>query len=189
MPDHAHPHPTPSGAWPENFTSHRGGTNCPMCVNDFAADDIGWGLLLRRGEVSNAYLWRRGRVRGYAVVIYTGRHVAEPTKMDEGEAAAFWRAVVPLGRAVETLYEPLKMNYLLLGNRIPLHAYSLTVPAVAARVRHEFADILDTPAGRAGELVALGQLLQACSRGVHPRLAPLIAHRAEHLTGVPVPTP
>ncbi|MFF7443274.1 hypothetical protein [Streptomyces sp. NPDC008122] len=70
-----------------------------------------------------------------------------------------------------------------------LHAYSLTVPAVAARVRREFADVLDTPAGRDGELVALGQLLQACARGVHPHLAPLVARRAEHLTGVPVPTP
>jgi hypothetical protein len=70
-----------------------------------------------------------------------------------------------------------------------LHAYSLPVPAVAARVRPEFADVLDTPAGRVGELVALGQLLQACSRGVHPHLAPLIARRAEHLTGAPVPAP
>ncbi|MFF0431592.1 hypothetical protein ACFYU9_05075 [Streptomyces sp. NPDC004327] len=68
-----------------------------------------------------------------------------------------------------------------------LHAYSLTVPAVAARVRREFADVLGAPAGRAGELVALGQLLQACSRGVHPHLAPLIARHAESLTGTPVP--
>ncbi|MFJ7589537.1 hypothetical protein ACIQZO_19575 [Streptomyces sp. NPDC097617] len=68
-----------------------------------------------------------------------------------------------------------------------LFAYSLAAPATAARLRQEFAAILDTPAGRAGELVALGQLLQACSRGVHPHLAPLIARHAEHLTGVPVP--
>ncbi|MCQ9182414.1 histidine triad (HIT) protein [Streptomyces sp. IBSBF 2953] len=98
-----------------------------MCRNDFVADDIGWGLLVRRGEVSNAYLWRSGHVRGYAVVIYTGRHVAEPTELDEGEAAAFWRDVLVLGRAVEALYEPLKMNYLLLGNQIP-HAHWHCVP-------------------------------------------------------------
>ncbi|MFB7513179.1 hypothetical protein [Streptomyces sp. NPDC056144] len=70
-----------------------------------------------------------------------------------------------------------------------LHAYSLSAPATAARVRHEFAHVLDTEAGRHGELVALGQLLQACSRGVHPRLAPLFADRAEHLTGVRAPSP
>ncbi|MFC8536631.1 HIT family protein [Streptomyces sp. NPDC057249] len=129
MPGHAPPHPAPapSGAWPENFTSHRRGTDCPMCANDFAADDIGWGLLLRRGEVSNAYLWRSGQVRGYAVVIYTGRHVAEPTELDGETAAAFWRDVLTLGRALEAFYEPLKMNYLLLGNQIP-HAHWHCVP-------------------------------------------------------------
>ncbi|MFH9725818.1 hypothetical protein ACH4M4_23060 [Streptomyces sp. NPDC017254] len=70
-----------------------------------------------------------------------------------------------------------------------LHAYSLAAPATAARIRWEFAHVLDTPAGRAGELVALGRLLQVCGRGVHPRLAPLLARRAEELTGTPVPTP
>lgn len=68
-----------------------------------------------------------------------------------------------------------------------LHAYSLPAPAVASRIRTEFAHILGTPEGRTGELVALGQLRQACARGVHPGLAPLISERAEHLTGVPVP--
>ncbi|WP_274036482.1 hypothetical protein [Streptomyces sp. MMBL 11-1] len=70
-----------------------------------------------------------------------------------------------------------------------LHAYSLAAPATAARIRREFAYVLATDAGRTGELIALGQLLQACSRGVHPLLAPLIARHAEHLTGTPVPAP
>ncbi|MGW4548520.1 hypothetical protein ACWEN4_19420 [Streptomyces violaceorubidus] len=69
-----------------------------------------------------------------------------------------------------------------------LHAYSLAAPATAARIRREFAHVLDTDAGRTGELVALAQLLQACSRGVHPTLAPLIARRAQELTHSPVPT-
>ncbi|WP_190213746.1 hypothetical protein [Kitasatospora indigofera] len=42
-------------------------------------------------------------------------------------------------------------------------------------------------AGRAGEPVALGQLLQACSRSVHPTLTPHTARRAEHLTSTAVP--
>ncbi|MFD0374526.1 hypothetical protein [Streptomyces sp. NPDC127112] len=56
-----------------------------------------------------------------------------------------------------------------------LHAYSLAARAAAARIRRESAHVLDTDADRTGELVALAQLLQACSRGVHPTLAPLIA--------------
>jgi hypothetical protein len=70
-----------------------------------------------------------------------------------------------------------------------LHAYTLAVSATAARIRREFAHILDTDSGRTGELVALAQLLQACARGVHPTLAPIIARHAEHLTGTPVPSP
>jgi diadenosine tetraphosphate (Ap4A) HIT family hydrolase len=128
--DRPQPHPVPlpaGGAWPAEFTTHRAGTGCPMCQNDFDAEDIGWGLLVRRGEVSNAYLWRSGQVRGYSVVIYTGRHVAEPTELNERDAAAFWRDVLALGRALEALYQPLKMNYLLLGNQIP-HAHWHCVP-------------------------------------------------------------
>lgn len=70
-----------------------------------------------------------------------------------------------------------------------LHAYSLTRPATAARIRHEFAHVLDTSSGRTGELVALAQLLQVAGRGGHPDLAPHLARRAQHLTGTPVPVP
>lgn len=68
-----------------------------------------------------------------------------------------------------------------------LHANSLLVPDVAARLRTEFAHILDTPAGRIGELVALAEMLQAVARGWYPELAPLLAARAAQLTGVPAP--
>ncbi|GAA3368469.1 hypothetical protein GCM10020367_06940 [Streptomyces sannanensis] len=98
-----------------------------MCGNDYSADDIGWGILLSRGEVSNAYLWRSGQARGYCVVIYTGRHVAEPTELTEAEATAFWLHTLALGRAIEQHYRPLKMNYQLLGDAIP-HAHTHVVP-------------------------------------------------------------
>ncbi|MET9735167.1 hypothetical protein ABZZ79_32380 [Streptomyces sp. NPDC006458] len=68
------------------------------------------------------------------------------------------------------------------------HAYSLATPATAARIRREFAHVLDTDACRTGELVALAQLPQACTRGVHPTPTPLIARRAEELTHTPVPS-
>jgi diadenosine tetraphosphate (Ap4A) HIT family hydrolase/ADP-ribose pyrophosphatase YjhB (NUDIX family) len=98
-----------------------------MCAGDDTAEDIGWGILLRTGEVSNAYLWRSGRLRGYGVVIFTARHVAEPTELTEAEAAAFWRNTLALGRAIERHYQPLKMNYLLLGNAVP-HCHWHVVP-------------------------------------------------------------
>ncbi|WND40741.1 histidine triad (HIT) protein (plasmid) [Streptomyces sp. BB1-1-1] len=119
--------PTPSASWPDDFLAHRAGHDCPMCGNDWTADDIGWGILLHRGEVSQSYLWRSGQVRGYSITIVTARHVAEPTELTGDEAAAFWRDTLVLGRALEAHYQPLKMNYLLLGNAIP-HAHQHVVP-------------------------------------------------------------
>ncbi|WP_259470477.1 hypothetical protein [Streptomyces sp. 1114.5] len=69
-----------------------------------------------------------------------------------------------------------------------LHANSLLVPTVATRLRSEFASVLDTPAGRIGELVALAEMLQAVARGGYRELAPLLADRAAELTGVRPPT-
>ncbi|MEU2232574.1 HIT family protein [Streptomyces vietnamensis] len=96
-----------------------------MCANDFTADDIGWGVLLRRGEVANAYLWRRGQLRGYCVLIHRGApHVAEPTDLSEADAAAYWRDTLALGRALTAFYEPVKLNYSTLGNLVPhLHSH------------------------------------------------------------------
>ncbi|MEU4113334.1 hypothetical protein AB0F71_02385 [Kitasatospora sp. NPDC028055] len=67
---------------------------------------------------------------------------------------------------------------------------SLLVPAVAHRIREEFADVLGSPAGRVGQLVALAEMLQAVHRGYYPELAPLLDDRARELTGVtPPPAP
>ncbi|MFG2599196.1 hypothetical protein [Streptomyces sp. NPDC048462] len=68
-----------------------------------------------------------------------------------------------------------------------LHAYSLRVPLVATRIRSQFAHVLDSPAGRIGELAALAEMLQAVARGFYPELAPLLLSRAEELTGVRPP--
>ncbi|MCX4752505.1 hypothetical protein [Kitasatospora purpeofusca] len=64
---------------------------------------------------------------------------------------------------------------------------SLLVPPVADRTRTEFADILDTPAGRVGQLIAIAEMLQAVDRGYYPELAPLLADQARELTGVTPP--
>ncbi|WP_370103502.1 hypothetical protein [Streptacidiphilus sp. MAP12-20] len=70
-----------------------------------------------------------------------------------------------------------------------MHVNSLLIPDVAERIRTEFGHVLDTPAGRIGELVALAEMLQAVQRGYYPELAPLLAARATKLTGVRPPVP
>lgn len=63
-----------------------------------------------------------------------------------------------------------------------LHAYTLPVPELAARVRAAFADFLATPEGRLAELAVAAILLQAADRDpVHARLAPHVRDFARKL--------
>lgn len=73
-----------------------------------------------------------------------------------------------------------------LRSRFPHQTY---ISALGERHRRASGPPQRPRQGRTGELVALRQLLQACNRGVHSALAPLIARLAEHLTSTPVPSP
>jgi len=82
------------------------------------------------GEVSDAYLQRAAIQRGYTVVIWRGRHVAEPTELEGDEASAYWLEVLRVGRALEAHLQPVKMNYDLLGNSLP-HLHTHVLPRFA----------------------------------------------------------
>nr|BFE32304.1 hypothetical protein GCM10010200_045550 [Actinomadura rugatobispora] len=63
-----------------------------------------------------------------------------------------------------------------------LHAYTLPNPELAARVHHNFADILTTPQGRLARLTVAAILLQAADRDpTHARLAPHIRKHVHQL--------
>lgn len=67
-----------------------------------------------------------------------------------------------------------------------LHAYTLSVPELAARVHEAFDDILTSPDGRLAQLTVAAMLLQAADRDpVHARLATRIRHHLHHLLGSP----
>lgn len=68
-----------------------------------------------------------------------------------------------------------------------LHSYSLLVPTVAARVRDEFAHLLETDAGRFAELAVITELLDTTARGDNIELAEPLRQRAALLLGRPVP--
>lgn len=61
-----------------------------------------------------------------------------------------------------------------------LHCYSLTVPALAQRVRDEF-PVLGTPDGRRAQLYVAARLLHRIGLGDHPRLG---AALREHVRGL-----
>ncbi len=100
-----------------------------MCAEG-RPDETRFGIRIFAGEVSDAYLQRTNLQRGYTIVIWRGRHVAEPTELREEEAAQYWRELLHVGRALETHLQPVKLNYDLLGNSLP-HLHAHVIPRYA----------------------------------------------------------
>lgn len=110
--------------WPQSFYDMRRGEGCPLCEE--GRPDNGHGIRFNAGRWTDAYLQRKGVQRGYTVVVWRGRHVSEPTELAEEEAAGWWGELVRVGHAIERHFEPVKLNYELLGNSVPhLHAHVL----------------------------------------------------------------
>jgi diadenosine tetraphosphate (Ap4A) HIT family hydrolase len=100
-----------------------------MCAEG-RPDDTRFGRRIYAGDMSDAYLQRADIQRGYTIVIWRGRHVAEPTELSEGEAAQYWRELLIVGRALEAVLDPVKLNYDILGNSLP-HLHTHVVPRYA----------------------------------------------------------
>ena len=100
-----------------------------MCAEG-RPDETDFGVRFFAGEVSDAYLQRAAIQRGYTVVVWRGRHVAEPTELADEEAARYWLEVLQAGRAIETVLEPVKVNYEVLGNSLP-HLHTHVMPRYA----------------------------------------------------------
>ena len=115
--------------WPAPFYELRAGNGCPMCAEG-RPEATPHGVRFAAGEVSDAYLRRSDIQRGLTIVVWRGRHVAEPTELDEADAARYWREVLEAGRALEDVFDPVKMNYDVLGNSLP-HLHTHIVPRYA----------------------------------------------------------
>jgi diadenosine tetraphosphate (Ap4A) HIT family hydrolase len=112
--------------WPDSFYALKRGQGCPLCAEGRPDESHGSARFFA-GEVADAYLRRAGIQRGYAIVTWRGRHVAEPTELSDEEATTYWRELLRVGRAVEEHFRPVKLNYNLLGNAIP-HLHTHLIP-------------------------------------------------------------
>jgi diadenosine tetraphosphate (Ap4A) HIT family hydrolase len=113
--------------WPKDWDERLRGKGCAMCA-DGRPDDNGFGLRVLKGRYADAYLQRVDSGQpGYTIVIWRGRHVAEPTQLSAEEAAGYFAELLRVGRAIEHHYRPLKLNYDMLGNSLP-HMHTHVVP-------------------------------------------------------------
>jgi len=112
--------------WPDDWDDRMAGRACPLCAalgrgdNDFSVEVF-------TGEVAEVRLERRSRLPGYCIVVWRHGHVAEPTDLDPGQGGRYWQEVLAAGRAVRACFDPVKMNYMTLGNTVP-HLHTHVVP-------------------------------------------------------------
>lgn len=112
--------------WPPNWSDRISGVSCEMCASQ-RNDEDQYGIRIYASEHTDAVLQRASIQRGYTLVIWRGRHVVEPFELTDVEAADYWRDVLTVARALNTFYQPLKMNYETLGNTVP-HLHTHLVP-------------------------------------------------------------
>ena len=115
--------------WPQSFYDLKRGEGCPMCEHG-RPEETEYGARFFAGEVSDAYLQKAAIQRGYSVVIWRGRHVAEPTELSPDEASQYWLELLEAGRRLERVLEPVKLNYDVLGNSLP-HLHTHVIPRYA----------------------------------------------------------
>jgi diadenosine tetraphosphate (Ap4A) HIT family hydrolase len=113
--------------WPGDWNERIGGKDCPMCAEG-RPEDNGFGPRIRQGRYSDAYLQRVDvGQKGYTIVIWRGRHVADPTELSADEASAYFAEVLRVGRALQAHYRPIKLNVEMLGNSLP-HLHTHVIP-------------------------------------------------------------
>jgi diadenosine tetraphosphate (Ap4A) HIT family hydrolase len=82
------------------------------------------GRCFHSGRVSEALLEQHAIAAGHVAVVFRGRHVAAFTDLAPDELTHYWADIQDVGRAVERVFKPCHLNYLLLGNIVPhLHVH------------------------------------------------------------------
>jgi diadenosine tetraphosphate (Ap4A) HIT family hydrolase len=98
-----------------------------MCAQG-RPDENEFGIRVYRSDTSDAYLQKADvGQRGYCLVVWRGRHVAEVTQLSDTEVGWYWEDVMRVARAVEVHYAPAKLNLMTLGNELP-HLHTHVVP-------------------------------------------------------------
>lgn len=116
----------PERTWPADWEARKQGEGCPFC-DEGRVDENEYGTRFFAGGVSDAYLQRSGPARGYAIVVFRGRHASDLIDLNFIERSVFWAEVRTAARAIERVFEPCHLNYQALGNAVP-HVHVHVVP-------------------------------------------------------------
>ena len=92
------------------------GDGCPLCtVVCAAADEDDEAFRVATLPSGLLRLMKNQFARGYCVLV-ARTHAKEPHDLAPAEQAAFFADLMRCARAIEAVYTPVKINYLMLGN-------------------------------------------------------------------------
>jgi diadenosine tetraphosphate (Ap4A) HIT family hydrolase len=100
------------------------GEECPLCAECRSSEPINeYGYTITDLSLSRLRLARNQFVPGYCVLI-CAKHVQEPYHLTFEERSLFFDDMLRAAQAIERVFNPVKMNFQLLGNLVPhLHAH------------------------------------------------------------------
>lgn len=100
------------------------GQGCPACAEVESSESANdHGFFVADLDLSRLRLAANQFVTGYCVLI-CHRHVREPYELGKQERSIFFEDTMRVGRALERVFNPVKMNFEILGNAVPhLHCH------------------------------------------------------------------
>lgn len=102
---------------PEKWRQLKQGIQCPMC-EDIHLPENQHSFLVAENDHTYIRLPKNQALRGWTIV-FAKRHVSELFEFSHEELNAFWQTVSQVGQALDTIYQPPKINYCVYGNLIP----------------------------------------------------------------------
>lgn len=115
---------------------------CAMCADSGTAENA-HSLLVAETKTSRVRLSRNQEHRGYCIVILRD-HRTDLTHLSADELAGFWLDVQRAGMAIDHVFEPRKIDYLVMGHRMP-HLHCHVFPQHAHDDPKRNVDISDGP--------------------------------------------
>jgi diadenosine tetraphosphate (Ap4A) HIT family hydrolase len=109
--------------WPADWAERKSAKDCSLCARQ---ENPFW-VHVATGTWSAVYLDSRSCMPGCCVVVWAQGHAVEPADLSDADATGYWREVLDVGRAIGSVFEPLKINYMILGVSTP-HLHTIVVP-------------------------------------------------------------
>jgi diadenosine tetraphosphate (Ap4A) HIT family hydrolase len=106
--------------WPDDWEARKRGDSCFFCGNLSVQS-------FHSGRASEAILERNAIAKGHVAVVFRGRHVADFTTLSPNELTDYSQDIQAVALAIERVFRPCHVNYLLLGNIVP-HLHVHVVP-------------------------------------------------------------